>query len=100
MTEGKRGPGRPKKQRPKQVAVEVGHRPEDAESGEQIDGQGLPPAADQVGEVVQAPDAIKVRVIKHFERNGVPVPLGTVFATHDTREIRRHLKHGSLVQVG
>lgn len=101
MSEGKRGPGRPKKQQPEQVAGEVGQRPDDADPGEQVDGQGLPPAADgQSGDVAQAADEIKVRVVKHFERNGVKVPVGTVFTTRDTREIRRHLKHRCLEQVG
>ena len=100
MSEGKRGPGRPKKQG-QQVTGEVAQRPDDAAPGEQIEGKGLPPAADeQLGEVAQAADEIKVRVVKHFERNGVKVPVGTVFATRDTREIRRHLKHRCLEQVG
>lgn len=94
MTEGKRGPGRPKKVQPVGGEQAASTAVEDGaieESAPEI-GRATPPA--------KANDEIIVKVIKHFEQRGVTVPVGTEFATRDTREIRRHLKHRCLEQVG
>ena len=94
MNEGKRGPGRPKKVQPiegDQASSSVAQDGAIEESAPEI-GRATPPA--------KANDEIIVKVVKHFEQRGMTVPVGTEFATRDTREIRRHIKHGSLVQVG
>jgi hypothetical protein len=95
MSEGKRGPGRPKKVQAEQAAEQSPGLPGDDEQAAGVDNTELQASAP----VERAPDEIMVRVAKHFERNGVKVPIGTVFATRDTREIRRHIKHRCLEQV-
>lgn len=91
MSEGKRGPGRPKKVQ----STQDPELPGDAEQDAGVDNTEPQASA----HVERAPDEIMVRVAKHFERSGVKVPVGTVFATRDTREIRRHIKHRCLEQV-
>lgn len=95
MSEGKRGPGRPKKTQPGQ----------DAPQDQQDVGVAASDAADRAearadqGGLDHAPDEIAVRVVKRYERGGVVVPVGTVFAVRDTKEIRRQIKHRCLEQV-
>lgn len=94
MTEGKRGPGRPKKVQPIEGEQAASTAVEDGAIEQSA------PEAVAASQPAKANDEIIVKVIKHFEQRGMTVPVGTEFATRDTREIRRHIKHGSLVQVG